>query len=191
MQVWTSRSLWVWLWLSVAVWHLNWQDGGEITGGSEAICLLRAWACPGETDSLYYQSRASASVGEGQGSEYFLLPRLSDLLLTEGALRVFCDGDWDLFSPLGLWVEATDLKTHGSDPFKYAAYSEWGAACLGFVSILSPLTPGSFLPFRYFAFSPLCFSAFKALPSWSFMAGELRIRVSVLPLSPPVPLLVL
>ena len=41
-----------------------------------------------------------------------------------GALRIFCDGERDSFSALGLWVEATDLKTHGSDPFKVAAYSE-------------------------------------------------------------------
>ena len=38
----------------------------------------------GRPTPLYSQTRASASVGEGQGSECFLLPRLSDLLLTEG-----------------------------------------------------------------------------------------------------------
>lgn len=34
----------------------------------------------------------------------------------------------------------TQLKTRGSEPLKYAAYQEGGAACLGFVSIQSPLT---------------------------------------------------
>lgn len=41
-----------------------------------------------------------------------------------GALRVLYHSDGHSFPPLDLWVEATDLKTPGSEPFKDAAYQE-------------------------------------------------------------------
>lgn len=129
----------VWLYLCVAVRHLGCEDGGEITGGSEAVCLLWVWSCPGGPVSSLCRLDP-VLWGGGQGSEDFLPARRLDLLLTEGTLGVFCDGDWDSFSPLALWVEGTDLKIHSSEPFRYAAYPERGAQCLGLISILSPLT---------------------------------------------------
>lgn len=153
-------SLRVALWFSVPVLRMSWGDAGGnaggVTGGSEAIYLFIAWAYPGETNPFSPQTRTRVFGAESQGGGGISLSSGSWVCCSQKVhLELPVMWLWLFFFLLNLSVEATNLKTHDSEPFKYAAYKEWGAAWLVCIKAEYPASPVQFLPFRYFAFSLL------------------------------------
>lgn len=92
----SSLSYSLCIWLSVAVWRGSWQEAGEITGWSEAICFFIVWAHPGESKPLL---SSLEPVPLGMGAREVSIPCLLALRFTANRciLRPLCGGDRNSF----------------------------------------------------------------------------------------------